>query len=323
MPVGVPEGEVFAAADAVLARGERPTVERVRAELGRGSPARVGKVLEAWWEALAKRLAGETRLPALPTDVAQAFGAVWASACQAAADAAQAGVAQEREAISQERDRLASEQRAAREAIAAARTEAETAQREVAALHARLADQDARIAEQGSQLHELRLEHAASRDREAALKNERDIARAQFAEADAGWKAERERLATHLRATEDRAHAEVDRAREEAKLLQKQLAELKQTSASAVEAWRQKYEQAQTGYHLTQQQSAGLAAKVHTLEAQLARMDGLPAALLAAQKALVDCGRRVDALQRRGAPAPKARARTGSARPQKPSARSD
>lgn len=31
MPVGVPEDEVFAAADRVLARGERPTVERVRA----------------------------------------------------------------------------------------------------------------------------------------------------------------------------------------------------------------------------------------------------------------------------------------------------
>lgn len=42
MAVGVPENDVFSAADAVLARGERPTVERVRLELGRRSPARVG-----------------------------------------------------------------------------------------------------------------------------------------------------------------------------------------------------------------------------------------------------------------------------------------
>lgn len=55
MPVGVPETEVFAAADRVLARGERPTVERVRAELGRGSPARIGQLLETWWDALTKR----------------------------------------------------------------------------------------------------------------------------------------------------------------------------------------------------------------------------------------------------------------------------
>ena len=46
MAAGVPETAVFAAADRVLARGERPTVERVRVELGRGSPARIGQLLE-------------------------------------------------------------------------------------------------------------------------------------------------------------------------------------------------------------------------------------------------------------------------------------
>ncbi len=51
MAVGVPETEVFAAADAVLERGERPTVERVRQELGRGSPARVGALLDQWGNA--------------------------------------------------------------------------------------------------------------------------------------------------------------------------------------------------------------------------------------------------------------------------------
>jgi hypothetical protein len=61
MAVGVPENDVFAAADTVLARGERPTVERVRLELGRGSPARVGALLDQWWEQLAGRLRGETR----------------------------------------------------------------------------------------------------------------------------------------------------------------------------------------------------------------------------------------------------------------------
>ena len=73
MAVGVPENDVFAAADAVLARGERPTVERVRLELGRGSPARVGALLDQWWEQLAGRLRGETRLPDLPAELAQAF----------------------------------------------------------------------------------------------------------------------------------------------------------------------------------------------------------------------------------------------------------
>lgn len=70
----------FAAADTVLARGERPTVERVRLELCRGSPARVGGLLDQWWELLAGRLRGETRLPGLPAKVAQAFVAIWQQA---------------------------------------------------------------------------------------------------------------------------------------------------------------------------------------------------------------------------------------------------
>ena len=40
MAVGVPENDVFAAADAVLARGEPPTVERVRLEPGSVTLAR-------------------------------------------------------------------------------------------------------------------------------------------------------------------------------------------------------------------------------------------------------------------------------------------
>ena len=77
MAVGVPENDVFDAADAVLSRGERPTVERVRLELGRGSPARVGALLDQWWERLAARLNGQTRLPGLPVEVTQAFTAIW------------------------------------------------------------------------------------------------------------------------------------------------------------------------------------------------------------------------------------------------------
>lgn len=80
MAVGVPENEVFAAADAVLARGERPTVERVWLELGRGSPARNGSLLDQLWEQLAGRLRGETRLPGLPAEVAQAFFTIWQQA---------------------------------------------------------------------------------------------------------------------------------------------------------------------------------------------------------------------------------------------------
>jgi hypothetical protein len=48
------------------------SVERVRLELGRGSPARVGSLLDIWRGLLAKRVQGETRMPGMPREVTEA-----------------------------------------------------------------------------------------------------------------------------------------------------------------------------------------------------------------------------------------------------------
>ena len=43
---GIQEADVFTAADALLAEGKRPTIERVRLKIGRGSPNTVSPMLE-------------------------------------------------------------------------------------------------------------------------------------------------------------------------------------------------------------------------------------------------------------------------------------
>lgn len=53
---GIQEADVFAAADALLAEGKRPTIERVRLKIGRGSPNTVSPMLERWFAALGDRL---------------------------------------------------------------------------------------------------------------------------------------------------------------------------------------------------------------------------------------------------------------------------
>lgn len=121
MAVGVPENDVFAAADAVLARGERPTVERVRLQLGRGSPARVGGLLDQWWARLAERLNGETRLPALPGEVSQAFVMVWQQAINLAQGVAEQALAEQRHVLATERERVAAVEDLARQDAALAR----------------------------------------------------------------------------------------------------------------------------------------------------------------------------------------------------------
>ncbi len=120
MVVGGAENEVFAAANAVLALGERPTVERVRLELGCGSPERVGGLLDQWWARLAERLNGETRLPTLPADLAQAFVAVWQQAIHLAQSVAEQALSEQRQVLAAERERVASVEDQARQDAALA-----------------------------------------------------------------------------------------------------------------------------------------------------------------------------------------------------------
>jgi len=59
---GVTMSDVERAADACLREGRRPTIEKVRARLGTGSPNTINPLLDAWWKRLGRRLRG--KLPA-------------------------------------------------------------------------------------------------------------------------------------------------------------------------------------------------------------------------------------------------------------------
>lgn len=76
MARGITEADVLEAADALLARGERPTIERVRLELGRGSPNTVNRHLDAWWISLAQRVQGRSG-SALPASLLELCGRLY------------------------------------------------------------------------------------------------------------------------------------------------------------------------------------------------------------------------------------------------------
>src|SRR5580658_401587 len=78
---GITAGDVERAADALFRAGERPTIEKVRAKLGRGSPNTINPLLDAWWKRLASRLdAGPAALHRLPESVAHVAEALWMQA---------------------------------------------------------------------------------------------------------------------------------------------------------------------------------------------------------------------------------------------------
>src|SRR3990167_6235798 len=112
---GVQPDEVCAAADAVLAQGERPTIERVREHLGRGSPNTVAPMLDAWYASLAKRLdansgeEGAGEQGELPAPVLRAAKALWGRAQQHAQEQAAQSVQVDRDALEKLVERFAPE----------------------------------------------------------------------------------------------------------------------------------------------------------------------------------------------------------------------
>jgi len=87
-PYGMPAGgirqsDVSHAADTLLRAGDRPTVEKVRTKLGRGSPNTINPMLDAWWKTLSARLdSGPAALHRLPESIAHIAEALWMQALE-------------------------------------------------------------------------------------------------------------------------------------------------------------------------------------------------------------------------------------------------
>ncbi|MGF6494223.1 hypothetical protein ABIE56_002414 [Luteibacter sp. 621] len=109
MARGITEQDVHQAAYDLVIAGERPTVERIRAHLGTGSPNTVIRHLDSWWLALATRLGeegGKAPLPDAPAALARLAGEWWDVAMREATDHAAARLADAHAALAAERTAL-------------------------------------------------------------------------------------------------------------------------------------------------------------------------------------------------------------------------
>lgn len=80
MARGVTEEDVWTACDALLLAGARPTIERVRQHIGRGSPNTVSPYLDTWFKGLGGRIkdpAAFAAPPELPNPIQQAAKHFW------------------------------------------------------------------------------------------------------------------------------------------------------------------------------------------------------------------------------------------------------
>lgn len=106
-PRGVGFKDVSHAADQLLRAGERPTVEKIRAKIGSGSPNTVGPLLDEWWKRLSGRFdSGPAAFHRLPEAVSHIAEALWLRALDEARGRAVLEQAIDRRGIVQDQERI-------------------------------------------------------------------------------------------------------------------------------------------------------------------------------------------------------------------------
>ena len=287
MARGITESDVHSAADEIVAAGDRPTVERIRAHLGTGSPNTVTRWLDTWWRGLGPRLEAQQRrfaVPNAPEAIVALAGEWWSLALQQANVTALNTLASDRTALQMERDALQQDREESAAEAAALRDQVNTATHaeQVASTQAtelqRLVGQlEGRVKEMTKQRDD-----ALARLTEADLARQAVDVRIQMLQDSAST--EREALAQHARAVEDRAHTEIDRARQETKELQARLVAAAREHAVVAKSHFQAAEQAKAAAAEASRDAGIERARADALEKQLAKLQDLPAALEAAMR---------------------------------------
>lgn len=272
MAKGISELDVHQAADDIIAAGERPTVERIRAHLGTGSPNTVTRWLETWWQTVGFRLrqrAIEAAVPGIPERVAHLSQRLWQAALQDAGELAQTQLESTRHAL-EERERLLEEDRVALTlAIEASQKREREAQVQTQAAATTAEQLAAQVSQMTAQVQDLLRQRDGAYGRAERLEQELDAVRRSLGEAAAAHEEERRALQAHVRAVEDRAHTEVDRHR--------------QALRSAEQEWGRERMALATSLRESEQQAIAAANReqqaLRRLEGVNARADGLEAQL--------------------------------------------
>jgi chromosome segregation ATPase len=258
MRKGITQEQVNTAADALVAAGDKPTVEKIRQVLGTGSPNTVTRMLDVWRGSLAQRLQEVIKLPDVPPEAGQAFAEVWRLAVAHAETLARAALAEEQNALFAEQTSLTQERKLWEIALAEAQ--------------ANVAESTAKLAQTEVQLHERQALVEQLEAQRLDLMHQRDRLHVQLeqqrTELDA-LRAERHAEQEHIRTVEDRTHQQVDQARQEIKSLQQRLEREQREHGKVTAQLTAQLEDLRNIVRAAEQTAAHHAGRVTALEAAL------------------------------------------------------
>ena len=282
MARGITQDQVNAAIDALVVAGERPTIERVRAALGTGSPNTLTRMLDTWWAALGDRLSLQRQkvaMPDAPCEVSALASQLWEQALRSACVEAHNALEGERARMESDRVQLATERVQIQQAIATQSLVVAAAEQAQTLAETRLADAQQLAERHGQQLVDVLRQRDALQARVDQLTEDMAALGTRLRQQETTAAAQRESQAQHLRTIEDRSHLEVDRARQETKELRVQ-----HTALEREHALREKQrDETRAALSAAQREAASHRARSETLEKQLARLGELHAALAKAQ----------------------------------------
>ena len=277
---GVQQEDVWAAADALIAAGERPTIERVRLKIGRGSPNTVSPMLEAWFATLGRRLrvalSGTQAEYGAPKELRQALDKVWATAVASARDEADRALEPEREGLSKQSLEL---DIARKELL---QREVALTERGIALEHA-LELAKSQLNDQAAQLEKSRSELYQARVSIATLVQVRDSNMRQLNEQLRALAEERQRIEQRASASERRLLEEVDRARQEAKQSVRALEDTVQKHVTEKQALERTSTALSNRVHEDQVAAATLKERLKGAEERAEALESALAAALAAR----------------------------------------
>lgn len=218
---GIQAVDVERAADQLLAAGERPTIEKVRAQLGRGSPNTIAPLLDLWFGGLGRRVRGlagaEGWGDQLPASLLTSAEALWRQAQEEASEAAQRALAPVKDDLAQQTLRLEERSQALvqQEALwlerqASLERSLQVAEQQLAALQSQCAQaqQEARAKTQKIEALELSLRQSQERREHLDAQHGRELQ--QLAE-------DRRKAEERYDSATARAALEIDRVRQELK----------------------------------------------------------------------------------------------------------
>lgn len=283
MARGITESDVHTAADQLVANGERPTVERIRAHLGTGSPNTVTRWLDTWWKNLSLRL--QPKRPDLkdaPAVLAEFAGQWWALALEHARESILEELTDARQTLAAEYDELRVQQQTFAEEASELQAKATaSAQSERLAL-TQVAELRQLVDQLQSQIAEAAQQRASEDKRLEQVESARRTLEARLQELQEMARSERESLIEHARSVENRALRDIDVARQDAKAARLELATLRKEAATLERKQIETIERAQANTADLRQEVASQRARADAFETQLSQLRDLPAALEAA-----------------------------------------